>query len=188
MAKRLTDFINLKTLHITLDDIAQAVKKPAEKLYHPDREWRWAHLFLVVVEGEGGRFGSYRALLCWLEAVINLLTSCNDWQILGEIIAATEAELNHYAYPDSHKQKLEEVLEQQKARLEELKAKAVGLIKAWEWAKSWERVIKLCPNEESLNMAVPLFKLQRTQFARYQDVITYVRQVGRQHREYLRSC
>jgi hypothetical protein len=186
MARRLTDFIDPRTLHITLADIAQAVQKPAEKLYHPQKcEWKWAYLFLIVVEGEGGQFGSYRALLCWLEAVIELLTNCNDAQTLAELIKATVAELQHYTYPDSHKQRLQEVLEEQKARLEDLTAKATGSIKAWEWAKGWERVIKMCPSAESLNMAVPLFKLQRVQFAAYPEVIEWVRDVGRQHREFL---
>ncbi len=187
MAKHLTDFLDPRALNITLYDIAQGIKKPVEKVRLPekaekDEDWKWANIFLIVIEGERGRFCSYRVLQCWLEAVIQLLTSCMDWQTLAELIQATEAELQRFDYPEAHKQRLQEVLVQQKARLEELKAKAVGLMKAWEWARVWERMIKMCPDDQSLNIAVQLFKLQKSQFAAYPEVIDWVRQVGRQHR------
>ena len=186
MAKHLTDFLDPRVLNITLYDIAQGIKKPVEKVHLPeksekDEDWKWANIFLIVIEGERGRFCSYRVLQCWLEAVLQLLTSCMDWQTLASLIQATEAELQRFDYPDAHKQRLQEVLVQQKARLEELKAKAVGLMKAWEWARVWERMIKMCPDDQSLNIAVQLFKLQKSQFAAYPEVIDWVRQVGRQH-------
>jgi len=37
MVRRLTDFINLETLHITLEDIAQAVEKPAENSHDGEK-------------------------------------------------------------------------------------------------------------------------------------------------------
>ncbi len=192
MAKRLTDFLNPRTLDITRFDIAQGIKKTVEKVNIPrkaekDEDWKWANIFLIVVEGERGRFCSYRVLRCWLEAVVELLTSCIDWQTLAELIEATEADLQRYHYPDAHKQRLQEVLVEQKARLEELIAKAADLMKAWEWARGWELVLRSCPDEQSLNIAVQLFKTQKLQFAAYQEVIEWVRGVGRQHRFCLRG-
>ena len=182
MGHRLTDFIDPRKLNITLADVARAVKKPEEKLYHPQKgEWKWAYMFLIVVEGEGGHFGSYRALNIWLEAVFQLLTSCNDWQVLAKLIDATEWDLQHYAYTERNKTQLQEVLQQQKARLEELKSKAIGMIKAWEWAKLWERLIRACQDKESLRVADILFKLQRSQYAEYAEALAWVQRVGRQH-------
>lgn len=187
MAKRLTNFLNPRTLKITLADIAQGINKPVEKLYRPkkaktDADWKWANVFLVVVEGERARFGSYRVLVCWLEAVIELLSSCTDWQTLAELIAVTEWELQHYNYPEAHQQRLQEVLKAQKERLEELKVEAIKSLKAWEWAKGWEPILSSCADEAALNIAVQLLKIQKSQYAEYQDVIDWVRELGAQHR------
>ena len=187
MARRLTEFLDPRTLDPTLDDIAQAVKRPVEKVCDPiDKDWKWATMFYAVVEGQGAIFGSYRALLCWVEAIIQMLASCNDWQTLAEMIAATVAELERYPYGDESKQRLREVLALAKVRLYELKAQAARLIRAWNWARAWEPVLKSCPNENSLNIALQLYKTQKQQFAVFPEAITWVVQVGRQQREYLR--
>lgn len=192
MAKRLTDFLEPRSLKISLSDIAQGIERPIEKVYLSQKaekaeDWKWANVFLVVVEGEGGRFGSYRALRCWLEAVMELLTSCMDWQTLAELIEVTEWELQHFNYPEAHKKQLQQLLVEQKARLEELKVKATGFMKAWEWARGWEPILKSCLDEPSLNIAVQLFKTQRRQFGQYQEAIAWVQGVGRQHRACLRG-
>lgn len=179
MEKRLTDFIDPRTLDIRIADLARGAEKPVEKVYTPQTDWKWAHMCLIVVEGVGGRFVSYRVLRCWMEAVIELLTKCANWQILQELIEATEWELKHYDYPDTHRQQLQVVLVKQKARLKQLR-------EAWQWARGWERVIKNCLVEQSLNMAQRLFKEQKSQFEEYPEVLNWVRIVGRQHREYLR--
>ncbi|MFB2918257.1 MULTISPECIES: hypothetical protein [Aerosakkonema] len=193
MAKRLTEFVNPRNLQIQLSDIANGIGKPAETLSLPEQAedpdgWKWPEIFLVTVEGEGGRFCSYRVLECWLLAVIELLTSCADWEQLEELIAVTEAELERYCYPLAHREQLQAVLVQQKARLEDLKVKATGLINAWDWAKGWERVLTNCPDEKALNMAVELFKTQKALFAEYPDAIESVRQVGRKQRRSLQLC
>ncbi len=192
MAKRLTDFLDPRTLNITLSDIAQGIEQPVEKVYLPQKaqkaeDWKWANIFLVVVEGAGGRFCSYRVLRCWLEAVVNLLTSCMDCQTLTELIEVTGWELQHFNYPEAHKKQLQKVLEEQKARLEELLAQSSQLIKAWEWARGWEPILKSCLDEPSLDIAVQLFKTQRRQFAAYQEAIAWVQQVGRVHRACLQG-
>ncbi|MGB3206944.1 MAG: hypothetical protein WBB28_18320 [Crinalium sp.] len=188
MAKKLTAFIDPRTLKPTLSDISQAVKKPAEKLSTPtEKQWKWAAIFYAIVEGEGAIFGSYRRLNAWVEAVIRLLNTCNDWQTLEEIIASTEAELEHYRYRDEHKQQLQEVLTLAATRLQTLKEKAAGLIKAWNWARGWEAILRECRNEESLNIAVQLYKAQRQQFSDYPDAIANVIQSGKQHRQYLQA-
>jgi hypothetical protein len=187
MAKRLTDFLDPRTLNITLSDIAQGIEIPIENIYLPHKaqkasDWKWANVFLVVVDGVGGRFCSYRVLRCWLEAVVELLTSCMDWQTLAELIEVTQWELQHFNYPEAHKKHLEKVLLEQKARLEELRVQADSSIKAWEWARGWEPIIKSCPDEPSLDIAVQLFKTQRRQYAAYQEAIAWVQGVGKQHR------
>ena len=192
MEKRLTDFLDPKTLHITLADVARGIERPVETVYvsekvQKDEDWKWANVFLVVVEGEGGRFCSYRVLKCWLEAVVQLMSSCMDWQTLAELIEVTEWELQHFNYPEAHKQRLQKVLVQQRARLKELKAKASDSIAAWEWARGWEPVLRSCPDESSLNIAVQLFKTQRRKFVEYQEAIAWVQGVGRQHRACLRG-
>lgn len=73
-------------------------------------------------------------------------------------------------------------------RLEELKAQAAGLIRAWNWARGWAPILKACPNESSLNIALQLYKTQKPQFAVFTDAIAWVVQIGRQQREYLRGC
>ena len=110
-----------------------------------------------------------------------------DWQTLAELIEVTEWELQHFKYPEVHKQRLQFVLVQQRARLKELKAKASDSIAAWEWARGWEPILKSCPDESSLNIAVQLFKTQRRQFVEYQEAIAWVQQVGRKHRACLRG-
>lgn len=192
MEKRLTHFLNPLTLHITLADVARGIERPVETIHlskkvQKDEDWKWANMFLVVLEGEGGRFCSYRVLKCWLEAVVQLLSSCMDWQTLAELIDVTEWELQHFNYPEAHKQRLQFVLVQQKARLRELKAKASDSIKAWEWARGWEPILKSCPDESSLNIAVQLFKTQRQQFVVYVDAIAWVQELGRQQRACLRG-
>lgn len=192
MAKRLTDFLDPRTLNITLSDIAQGIDVPLEKVYLPQKaqkaeDWKWANVFLVVVEGAGGRFCSYRVLRCWLEAVVNLLTSCMDWQTLASLIEVTEWELQHFNYPKAHKKRLQKVLLEQKARLEELRVQADSSIKAWEWARGWEPILKSCPDESSLDIAVQLFKTQRQQYAAYQEAIAWVQGVGKQHRASMRG-
>lgn len=182
MIKRLTDVLNPKTLNISLSDIANGIDMPVEKLYFPQGNWQWANIFLVVVEGAGGRFCSYRVLRCWIDAVVELLTSCMDWETLAELIRVTEWELEHYNYPKSHKKCLQQVLVQQKARCEELIAQASESMKAWKWAQGWERVLKSCPDQASLDMAVQLFQIQTGQFAAYTDAIAWVADIGRQHR------
>ncbi|HEY9853518.1 MAG TPA: hypothetical protein V6D28_28870 [Leptolyngbyaceae cyanobacterium] len=188
MTKRLTEFLNPKSLQIQLSDIAKGIGKPTDQLSLPKKatedpdSWKWPEIFLVAVEGEGGRFCSYRMLECWLLAVIELLTNCTDWERLEELIAVTEAELKSYCYPPTHKEQLQQVLVQQKARLADLKAKASGLMKAWDWAKGWERILRNCANEKSLNIAVELFRMQKLLFAEYPDVVESVRQIGRQQR------
>lgn len=192
MAKRLTDFLDPRTLDITLSDIAQGIEQPVEKVNLPQKaqkaeDWKWANIFLVVVEGAGGRFCSYRVLRCWLEAVVNLLTSCMDCQTLAELIEVTQWELQHFNYPDAHKKRLQKVLVEQKARLEELRVQAYSSLKAWKWARGWEPIIKSCPDEPSLDIAVQLFKAQRRQYAAYQEAIAWVQQVGKQHRACLQG-
>lgn len=189
MKKRLTEFLDPRSLNPTLSDIARALKKPVEKIYLPEgKEWKWSNMFYGLVEGEGAKFGSYRAWGCWLEAVIQMLASCNDWQALAEMIEAAEWELQQdYPYPDEHKKQLQQVLSDQKARLEELKAQAAGLIRAWEWAKGWAPVLKCCPNQKTLNIALQLYTAQKPQFEAYAEVFDFIREVGRQRREYLRE-
>ena len=187
MPKRLTEFLDPRTLNPTMADIAKAVKKPLEKLSVPtNKQWKWASVFYALVEGEGSRFGSYRALGCWVEAVVQMLRSCNDWQKLAELIDATEAELEIYPYRDEHKQLLGQVLVQQKVRYLKLKEQAAGSIRAWNWARGWAPVLQACPNEKSLNIALQLYKSQKQQFAAYAEAIAWVVQVGRQQRQYLR--
>jgi hypothetical protein len=187
--KRLTEFLDPRSLNPTLSDIAQALETPVEKVYLPEgKEWKWPDMFYGVIEGEGAKFGSYRALVCWLEAIIQMLSSCNDWQTLEAMIEAAEWELQqNYPYPDEHKKRLQEVLAQQKVRLEELKAQAAGLIRAWEWARGWAPVLESCPNQKTLNLALQLYTAQKPQFEVYAQVFDFIRQVGRQRREYLRS-
>lgn len=188
MAKRLTEFLDPRTLGPSLDDIAQAVKRPVETVCVPtDKDWKWGTMFYAVVEGEGAIFGSYRAVACWVEAMIQMLTSCNDWQTLEAMIAATVAELERYPYREAHKQQLREVLALATVRLEELKAQAAGLIRAWNWARGWALILKACPNESSLNIALQLYKTQNLQSVVFTDAIASVVQIGRQHREYLRG-
>ena len=188
MAKRLTEFLDPRTLDPSVADIAAAVKRPVEKVSVPTgKSWKCATMFYAVVEGEGAKFGSYRALASWVEAIIQMLTSCNDWQTLEEMIAATVAELERYPYRKDHKQQLQEVLALATVRLEALKAQAAGLIRAWNWARGWAPVLNACPNESSLNIALQLYKAQKQQFAVFPDVIAWVVQVGRQQRQYLRS-
>lgn len=79
------------------------------------------------------------------------------------------------------------VLVEQKPRLEELKAQTSDLIKAWEWARGWEPILKSCSDEPSLNIAVQLFKAQRRQFAAFEEAIAWVQGVGRQQRACLRG-
>lgn len=188
MKKSLTEFLDPRTLKPTLFDIAQSVKKPVEKIYLPEgKEWKWSDIFYVLVEGEGARFGSYRALVCWLEAVIQMLECCQDWKTLAEMIQVTAWELQQdYPYPDEHKQRLKALLDKQKVRLEELKAKAASPIKAWEWAKSWVPVLESCANQKTLNIALQLYTAQKPQFEAYPEVFDLIRQIGRQRREYLR--
>lgn len=189
MAKRLSEFLDPRTLDPSLDDIAQAVKRPVETVSVPtDKDWKWGTMFYAVVEGEGGIFGSYRALACWVEAIIQMLTSCNDWQTLEAMIAATVAELERYPYCEADKQQLRQVLAVATVRLEELKAQAAGLIRAWNWARGWAPILKACPNETSLNIALQLYKTQKPQFSVFTDAIAWVVQIARQHREYLRGC
>lgn len=107
MEKRLTHFLAPKTLKITLADIAWGIERPVETVYlsekvEKDEDWKWANVFVVVVEAEGGRFCSYRGLKCWLEAVVQLLSSCMDWQTLAELIDVTECELQHFNYLEAH--------------------------------------------------------------------------------------
>ncbi len=189
MAKRLTEFLDPRGLNPSMSDIGQAVKKPMEKIYLPEgKEWKWRDIFYTLVEGEGAKFGSYRALMCWLEAVIQMLTTCNDWQTLAEMIEAAEWELQQdYPYPNEHKQRLQQVLEAQKARLEELKAQTAGLMKAWEWARCWATVLESCPNQKSLNIALQLYTAQKPQFEAHSEVFDFIRLLGRQRREYLRG-
>lgn len=182
MFKRLTDVLNPKTLNISLSDIANGIDMPVEKLYLPLSDWKWANIFLVVVEEAGGRFCSYRVLRCWLEAVVELLTNCMDWETLADLISVTEWELEHYNYPTSHKKRLQQVLVQQKARCEELIAQASESIKVWKWAQGWERVLQSCPDRASLDMAVQLFQIQTGQFAAYEEAIAWVADIGKQHR------
>ena len=72
-------------------------------------------------------------------------------------------------------------------RLQQLKQKAAGLIKAWNWARGWEPILKACRNEKSLNIALQLYKAQRQQFSDYPDAIANVIYSGKQRRQYLRS-
>lgn len=187
MRKRLTQILNPRTLQPTISDIAKAVQKPVEKVYFPeDKEWKWQDMFYILVEGEGARFGSYRALVCWLEAIIQMLTNCKDWQKLAEIIVAVEWELDQdYPYLDEHKRQLKEVVAAQKIRLAELKAQAAALDKAWEWAKGWVPVLETCSNRKTLNMAKHLYKAQKSQFTAYPQVFEFIQQIGEQRREYL---
>lgn len=187
MKKRLTAFFDPRTLKPTSSDIAQALKKPVEKVHLPeDKDWQWPDMFYALVEGEGARFGSYRALECWLNAVIQMLTNCNDWQTLETMTEAAEWELQqNYSYPDEHKKRLQQVLEEQRDRLNVLKAQAVDLVKAWEWAKGWIPVLESCPDEKTLNMALQLYTVQKSQFEMYPEVFKFIRQIGRQRREYL---
>jgi hypothetical protein len=188
MKKRLTEFLDPRTLKPTISDIAQAVKKPVEKVCIPAQEWKWVDIFYVIIEGEGALFGSYRALECWLVAVTQMLSNCHNYQTLAEMIAAVEWELQqNYRYSEEQKQRLESVLATQKARLEVLLAQAAGLIKAWEWAKAWEPLLKSCLNESTLSTAVKLYAAQKTQYQEYPEVLNFIVQVGRKQRMHLRN-
>lgn len=116
-----------------------------------------------------------------------MLISCTDWEILAEMIAVADWELEHYPYPKAHKQQLQQVLVEQKACLKVLKAQATGLMKAWERARGWAPVLESCPNQKTLNIALQLYTAQKSQFEPYPQVFDLIRQVGRQRREYLRS-
>jgi hypothetical protein len=105
-------------------------------------------MFYVLVEGEGSKFGSYRALFCWLEAVTQKLTSCNEWQTLAEMIKAVEWELQqNYPYPDEHKKAVAAGFGRPKARLEELKASSAGLTKACSGRKAGNLFWNLVPTK-----------------------------------------
>jgi hypothetical protein len=189
MKKRLTEFLDPRTLKPTLSDIAQAIKVPVEKIAIPeDKPWKWAHIFYVIIEGKGGEFGSYRALKCWLEAVIQMLTSCSEWQTLEAMIASVEWELQQdYAYCDVHKQRLKEVLVEQIARLEVLKTQAAGLMKAWNWAKAWMPVLESCTSHKTLDIALKLYLEQKQQYQDYPEVFNFILQSCKQQRAYLRN-
>ncbi len=177
MAKRLTEFFDPRTLEITLSDIAQGMNQPLEKISFPTSDWKWTSIFLVVIEGHGGEFVSYRILQSWLNQVIQLITNSNNWQELEELLEVTLLEIQDYPYPDSHKTRLYEVIETAKIRLETLKEKGVGLQIAWGWAKGWEVVIKYCLNWRSLNLANQLFTTQQEEFSSYPEVLEWVREI-----------
>lgn len=194
MTERLTEILDPRTLPITLSDLAQGLGKSAEQVYfptpksddeRPEDAWKWASLFLMVVKGEGGRFGSYRALHCWMQAVIEMLENCTESQTLEELIFLTETELQKYRYRDVHKQRLREVLQREKARLHAMKSQAQRLEKAWEWARFWESVLSSCPDEASLNMLLQMYKAQQHQFEEYPQVLDWVVQVSRERRDAL---
>lgn len=194
--KRLIDLIEPRTLNITLSDIAQGVRRPIEQLYFPrpkpedetpEDAWKWAALFLIVVSGEGGRFGSYRSLPCWLEAVKELLSNCDNWRVLEELILLVESDLETYRYSEIQRERLRDYLDEQKYRVKDLKEQNAGLDSAWEWAKGWVPVLKSCLNEESLNIALQLYKSQKSQFEEYPEVLEWVLQIGREQRASLRS-
>ena len=49
------------------------------------------------------------------------------------------------------------------------------------------RCIKSCQNEESLNIALQLYKSQKSQFEEYPEVLEWVLQIGREQRASLRN-
>jgi hypothetical protein len=195
MEKRLIDMINPRSLPITLSDIAKGVRRSVDKLYFPEQKeedetpedaWKWAALFFIVVSGEGGRFGSYRALPCWVEAVKNLLSNCQNWRTLEELIAITEYDIETYRYSEASREELQIFVDQQKARLHELKLAGAGLEAAWEWARGWVPVIKSCRDEASLEIAIKLYQAQQDQFEEYPEVLEWVMQLAQQQRQSVR--
>lgn len=194
-SKRLVEVLDPRQIKIPLADIARGIEKPVEEVYLPEPKpedkraedaWKWPNLFLVVVAGEGGRFGSYRVLQSWMTAVIELLESCQSWQVLEELIWLVEEDLMSYPYPLAHRQSLREVLDRQRLRVSELKGDLAGYDRAWEWARGWVSVIKSCLDEASLNVALQLFKSQKEQFAEYAEVANWVLEIAEQYRMSLR--
>ena len=190
-SKRLVEVLDPRQISIPLADIARGIERPVQEVYLPEPKpedksaedaWKWPNLFLVVVAGEGGRFGSYRVLQSWMMAVIELLESCQSWQVLEELIWLVEEDLMSYPYPLAHRQCLREVLDRQRLRVNELKGDVAGLDRAWEWARGWVSVIKSCLDEASLNAALQLFKSQKEQFADYPNVVNWVLEISREHR------
>lgn len=190
-SKRLIEVLNIRHISIPLTDIARGIERPVEEVYLPEPKsedkstedaWKWPNLFLVVVAGEGGRFGSYRVLQSWMMAIIDLLENCHSWQVLEELIWLVEVDLMSYYYPLKHQQNLREVLDRQRLRVNELKGDLAGLDRAWEWARGWVSVIKSCLDEASLNAALQLFKSQKDQFADYPNVVDWVLEISKEHR------
>jgi hypothetical protein len=195
MTERLTDYINPRSLKIVMADIAKGTGKSAHKLSFPKQKpkhekpedaWKWDYIFLIVVEGEGGLFCSYRILRCWLEAVIELLTRCTEWTALEKLIQLTEMDIETHAYTDENKQALREVLQQQKVRLQQLKAEAVSFEMAEQWARASVFLLRICMDKRSWNLAMQVYRAQKGQFEDYPELLEWVERVAREQELCLR--
>lgn len=194
MTERLTDYINPRSLKIVMADIAKGTGKAAHKLSFPKQKpkhekpedaWKWDYIFLIVVEGEGGLFCSYRILGCWLEAVIQLLAKCEEWTALENLIKLTEMDIETHAYTDANKQALREVLQKQKVRLQQLKAEAISFEEALERARWWVFVLRSCMNKRCWNLATKLKDSQKGYFENYPELLESVERVAREQFEWL---
>ncbi|WP_017721755.1 hypothetical protein [Kamptonema formosum] len=196
MKELLTDYINPRYLTIVMDDIANGTGKSAHTLSFPKQKpkhekpedaWKWDYIFLIVVEGEGGLFCSYRILRCWLESVIHLLAKCGEWAELEKLIKLTEMDIETHAYTDANKQALRAVLQKQKVRLQQLKAKAITFEKALERAKWWVFLFKSCMSKRYWNLANKLKDVHKGYFDHYPELLEWVEQVALEQLEWLRQ-
>ena len=195
MIDLLTDYINPRDLKIVMADIAKGTGKAAHTLSFPKQKpkhekpedaWQWDYIFLIVVEGEGGLFCSYRILRCWVEAVIHLLARCKEWTALEKLIKVTEMDIETHAYTDVNKQALREALQQQKVRLQQLKAQAISFEKALERARWWVFVLKSCKNKRYWNLAKKLQDSDKGYFENYPELLEWVERVALEQLQWLR--
>lgn len=195
MKELLTNYINPRYLTIVMDDIATGTGKAAHTLSFPKQKpkhekpedaWKWDYIFLIVVEGEGGLFCSYRILRCWLEAVIQLLAKCTEWRALEKLIKLTEMDIETHAYTDANKQALRAVLQQQKVRLQQLKAKAISFEKALEQARWWVLVLRSCMTQRYWKWANKQKDSQKGYFDHYPELVEWVERVALEQLEWLR--
>ena len=155
-------------------EVAKLYKKSASAI---QKIQCWPHILLVVIEGVGARFVSYRSLPTWIAKVIEAIGKVANFEQLQELGEILRCETQNHDYKPEAVEELRKAYGEKQQKLKEIQPQLEHQKKAQKWLEYWRGVIEFCKTEESLTSVFKAIESQCDEFADLPEVLSEIMKI-----------
>ena len=149
-------------------EVAKLFKRPASMI---EKVQCWPHILLVVIDGLGARFVSYRSLPTWISKVIEAIGRVVNFEQLKELGDLLRCETENHDYKPEAVDDLREAYRQKQEQLKEIKPQLDRQKKAQKWLEHCQGMVEYCHDEESLKSLSRVIDIQSQKFADLPEIV-----------------